>query len=739
MILFSDSHLLRTVIVPRTTSIHLEVCALDPSIASKESHLATFLFFLSFSTIYSASSFHSLSSLPSRYSNPIEDSFIDLASPPMSPSEVSHESKHAKSTSGHNSPRSSNPHSRSASPLPKPPIPTTPKPVFNRPHSLRTSIDDRPEVEAPPTPPLTAAERAGLLKKTRKIAQLFGEIPGTDLAPLSPVGSPLQRSLLTSDVRKGHRAIASISNPSHPSDRGVWPPPEETVYLNINGRRHSTPLSPTNTSTMWGLDEDDSVLDLDRRSSLSHKLSQTQLSKSSPMLPLPSPPSFIDLSEDDSAAGTPKDITDHRRQAPFSQEAMIDDTDSILTLTSTQIHEEERRLKREKLVRVHRFLGSRVPPELVLGMNHGQPPKLPPPASPETGLEDTRKKFRMRRRRSSSYSGYTRPLTSQEDRMKSDLDIEEKALNVRRAAKMEKVSQWSRFVLTSLLIAFWKVFGVAPPQTLYHTRKSDSPIPQSPRQVPVLSVDIDTSPALPPLDPFSFFTMQAFGNKGKKLRRSMTSDSARALISRSETSHSIEIYTSYHDSLNSLIEIVDNVRLVLLNDVNYPSSRDYLLMQDDTASLKFIHDILHADDDDDDGIKRRVDDGDFDSSELDIPSPATTTKRGDRRRSLPLCPSISSMRSEYSTMSPPPEISTFEQKRRRAAKLTNFFGVSHRDIMADILESIESGVAEERGRGTLNQAQVDVRPIPAFSLSFHGGVVTDFRLIPGSAPESVEP
>ena len=32
--------------------------------------------------------------------------------------------------------------------------------------------------------------------------------------------------------------------------------------------------------------------------------------------------------------------------------------------------------------------------------------------------------------------------------------------------------------------------------------------------------------------------------------------------------------------------------------------------------------------------------------------------------------------------------------------------------MDDILESIESGVAEERGRGTLNQAQADVRLPP---------------------------
>ena len=36
--------------------------------------------------------------------------------------------------------------------------------------------------------------------------------------------------------------------------------------------------------------------------------------------------------------------------------------------------------------------------------------------------------------------------------------------------------------------------------------------------------------------------------------------------------------------------------------------------------------------------------------------------------------------------------------------------------MDDILDSIESGVAEEGGRGTLNQAQVDVRFSPSFPL-----------------------
>jgi hypothetical protein len=345
--------------------------------------------------------------------------------------------------------RSSNPSSRSSSPLPKPPVPTAPKPVFNRPHSLRRSADGRPKVEEPPPITLLSpAERAELVKKTRKLTQLFGQTPGPALPSLSPVvTSQLQQSRLAPDGRKGHRVFASISNPLHPSDKGVWPPPDETVYMNINGRRHSTPLSPTTISTMWGSSEDDSILLDDQQSFRSNKPTRLRFSrkaKSSPISPAPSPMSFIDLSDDDSAAETPKDVTDHH-QAPFSRESTVDDTASLLTLASTQAHDEERKRKREKLVKLHRFLGSRVPTDLALGLDHSQ---SPPFGFLDMEEEDTRKKFRMRKRRSSSFAEYTKPLTAQEDRMKSELDIQEKALNVRRAAKMEKVGTLSPFRIT---------------------------------------------------------------------------------------------------------------------------------------------------------------------------------------------------------------------------------------------------------------------------------------------------
>lgn len=54
------------------------------------------------------------------------------------------------------------------------------------------------------------------------------------------------------------------------------------------------------------------------------------------------------------------------------------------------------------------------------------------------------------------------------------------------------------------------------------------------------------------------------------------------------------------------------------------------------------------------------------------------TSRAERRRSLPVRTSLSSLRSEYSAAAPAPETTAFEKRRRKAAKLTQFFGVVRR-------------------------------------------------------------
>lgn len=105
--------------------------------------------------------------------------------------------------------------------------------------------------------------------------------------------------------------------------------------------------------------------------------------------------------------------------------------------------EEERRRKRDKLAKLHRFLGSRVPPELALGFNYID--QLPPVAATVGDEEDEdRSRFGLLRRRNSPITeDYVVADVDPADRLKSDLDLQEKAINVRRAAKMEQVRLFS--------------------------------------------------------------------------------------------------------------------------------------------------------------------------------------------------------------------------------------------------------------------------------------------------------
>ncbi|KAI5998012.1 hypothetical protein EDD15DRAFT_283875 [Pisolithus albus] len=80
-------------------------------------------------------------------------------------------------------------------------------------------------------------------------------------------------------------------------------------------------------------------------------------------------------------------------------------------------------------------------------------------------------------------------------------------------------------------------------------------------------------------------------------------------------------------------------------------------------------------------------------------------------------PSSSSVLSLTSELHPvAQEAMEFQVRRRRAAKLTSFFGVDYRDLIDDILESIERGVEEERGRGTLQPEEVEVLLYRVWSL-----------------------
>jgi hypothetical protein len=110
----------------------------------------------------------------------------------------------------------------------------------------------------------------------------------------------------------------------------------------------------------------------------------------------------------------------------------------------------ERQRKREKLARIHRYLGSRVPPELVLGQGSITPPPGPlfSDHQPKTtgpgndGSVDSVTEWK-RRRRSLSAATYRswEPQAQQELEMrtKDTLSSTDRALHVRRAQKIEQV------------------------------------------------------------------------------------------------------------------------------------------------------------------------------------------------------------------------------------------------------------------------------------------------------------
>ncbi|KAH9929709.1 uncharacterized protein B0H18DRAFT_1084065 [Fomitopsis serialis] len=610
--------------------------------------------------------------------NDYRGSFIELASPTFSPT-FSPLDTHSNHPYAAFSPHETQPHSRTSpqsysdefssrphsskkpllaplSTAAKPPVPTSAKPDFSSRRS-RSAQRSLLEHQSPNTPspsssspdydrgqrhiPLTSnllhpQERADLVRKTRKLTQLFGQTPGVGHFPV--------------EVDLGH-AHAQRTN----MQRVVWPPAEDAQYVNMGMRRRSVPFSPQDLSPMSGLVGRDAshVIEIGRASAASRASSG-------------SPESFIDLPDPVLSPSTPSLL-------------------GALSLDDEQRAEDDRRRKREKLAKLHRFLGSRVPTHLVLGPLHeGVPLPSPAPSTPQDddmpGEDAEARRLRLRRRRSSSAAEFGATWSDEIDRLKGDLNEREKAINVRRAVKMEKM------------------FGVAPPQVLYHTRQAVSspgssglsPIAAKPRY----STQSSFPPPVQSAGPSGGRNLNqtSYKGKSKKGARPGTADSTEPLIdhTRTDTSESWEdgmltamsdVYMHYRHSLNSLNDIID---------------------RDDKQSLAELHDYLSG---------RTQDTSDHTPTEDSVFSLAqAATTKAERRRSMPTrtsMASLASVSSEWTILpSPPPEESAFQQRRRRAAKLTQFFGVNYRDLMNDVLESIEKGLEEERGRGTLKPDEV---------------------------------
>ncbi|KDQ31287.1 hypothetical protein PLEOSDRAFT_1102260 [Pleurotus ostreatus PC15] len=724
------------------------------------------------------------------------ESFIDLVSPPAQvgsfppndprtdpkpTSRPSTPTAHLRSSSeeGNAQPSPSSysmfakkPRGRSRSP--KPPIPNTPKPIFNRPTTplgISTLLSASPKPSPAPSPLdtrsisdslpsttnlLNPEERAERIRKSQKLAQVFGQTPGPDVLNQQCVN--LQGQSLKQRVQHS-RGSASVSVGKEPS-KPAWPPPEGTQYITARGRRHSNPLVPEDVSF---LDDDslnqDSVDDLDDSNKDHHsdhaieigteegvpssdwdgRIHQnTQDQKIRP----DSPTSFIDLSDADDTLdneGTsasiigPDPISGDSISGRRRTRALSAALSLYENMSPEEQAEEERRRKREKLAKLHRFLGSRVPANLALGLPGDPSDSLPPltfATNPDLDIDtkldspmllptdDLSRKMWLRRRRSSSAAALPTSWSDDIDRVKEDLNDREKSINVKRAQKMERL------------------FGVAPPQTLYHTRHAPSPsLPVGPARTFALNTPPE-SPVVPNLKSNNQFSTTAATKSGSfpypkpKLRKSErpgTSESSKLLLPSKGGSISEEpqsrsppsainpvllrsnVYSHYQHSLNSLNDIID---------------------RDDKESLAELHEYLHSADDDATSSPGPSPTTlqEFARSPLPLNRKLSTASiKSERRRSLPARTSLATISTDFSAASdyfpsstglhnraslisittPKPEITDFQLRRRRAAKLTQFFGVNYRELIHDILESIEKGLEDERKRGTLQPDEVE--------------------------------
>ncbi|EDR15868.1 uncharacterized protein LACBIDRAFT_291737 [Laccaria bicolor S238N-H82] len=504
------------------------------------------------------------------------------------------------------------------------PIPILPRALFrsSRPGKSRQSSPKGSPPEHslhgdPILPPTTnfldLAERTDLIKKSRKLARVFGETPGAEAMAHQEAG----RTASSTRMPQARRRFDDLDTPSLRQRRMSERSPIDPQFLTSSGRRHSAPLTPDDVS-------------------------------------------FLSI--------TAKKNRNLCRPASPSNQSLFEN------MTPEEQAEDERRRKRERLAKLHRFLGSRVPTDLVLGFSDLDASLPPTQAATESAkVEEVTRKAWLRRRRSSSVVALPSTWSDDLDRVKEELNNREKAINVRRAQKMEKV------------------FGIAPPQTLYHTRHSPSP---SVPTTPIIHNEAFFGHSIPEATTSQRnINRSSYTKTARKSSRPGTSESSKRLLPKGPGSSEYDDVTRQSDNYpgsNSLLYQHYQHSLQSLNDI---------LDHDDRASLVELHQYLNG----------------GESVEITLQDLSKPTERrisnasikSERRRSLPARTSMISLASEYSITSPKPEVTDFELRRRRAAKLTQFFGVDYRELIMDVLDSIENSLENERKGGTLRAEQLE--------------------------------
>lgn len=297
----------------------------------------------------------------------------------------------------------------------------------------------------PTTNFLQFEERADLIRKARKLAQVFGQPPGAEILAQQETGRSVRAYGSGSIHGNGNQQSLR-----HIGEASSWAVRTGVLHINPSERRHSSPLTPDSFSFMANDQlSGESKLRNDGSNGAADGTSggrRREVGRRASLI------SFIDLSDEEvidrqQTAGTPRSSATRRPSSPSYQSVLEN-------MTPEELAEEDRRKKREKLAKLHRYLGSRVPADLVLGIDLPPTELMLPPAAFDSAIlgenEPSSRSAWIKRRRSSSVTTFS-SWSDTLDRMKDDLNEKEKAINVRRAQKMERVCILALFPCTHVL------------------------------------------------------------------------------------------------------------------------------------------------------------------------------------------------------------------------------------------------------------------------------------------------
>ena len=288
------------------------------------------------------------------------------------------------------------------------------KPVLSRHPSLpKKQALNNPQTNLKPatTNFLDEVERADLVRKSRKLARLFGETPNAE-AVVNQAG------LVPTVLANGKDSEPDNAQVILPN-RDRHGPDGATAF----SRRYSLPVC------VDGMPSTDFNTAVDADGNLGSPELSSNRPSSSPVDRAAQSDSIRSYSP-----VSPYDSSDNRSLTSVARRFSVSSTYSSKT-------ENERRRKRERLAKLYRFLGSQVPLNLVMGINDARAASLPPRQQRPNGFDNTENRpTLLRRRKSSSAIPISSTWSDDSERLKADLDDREKAIIVRRAQKMEKVS-----------------------------------------------------------------------------------------------------------------------------------------------------------------------------------------------------------------------------------------------------------------------------------------------------------